>query len=159
MWFEGYTSILQPFNSSTVSLLGKVNPNFRSNNPFILFIRNVADDNVVNGTIIADPDPKFDDCSKTPTAAMVQGKNIGDLLNAKNIAWGWFQGGFKPTSRIDDGKAICDSKHKNIANKNQTDYSAHHEPFQYYKSTANTRHLPPKSIIGETDQANHQYDW
>jgi phospholipase C len=124
----------------------------------IIIPPNVADDNVVNGTIIADPDPKFDDCSKTPTAAMVQGKNIGDLLNAKNIAWGWFQGGFKPTSRIDDGKAICDSKHKNIANKNQTDYSAHHEPFQYYKSTANTRHLPPKSIIGETDQANHQYD-
>jgi phospholipase C len=121
----------------------------------------VADDNVVNGTIIADPDPRFDDCSKAPTAAMVQGKNIGDLLNAKDITWGWFQGGFKPSSRIDDGKAICVSTHKNIANKDQKDYSAHHEPFQYYKSTANPHHLPPTSIamIGKTaDQANHQYD-
>lgn len=91
---------------------------------------------------------------------MMQGKNIGDLLNAKNIAWGWFQGGFKPTGKTDDGKAICDSTHKNIANKNQKDYSAHHEPFQYYKSTANPHHLPPTSIamIGRTDQANHQYD-
>ena len=23
------------------------------------------------------------------------------------------------------------------------DYSPHHEPFQYYKSTANPKHLPP----------------
>ena len=119
---------------------------------------NVADDNVINGTIIEDPDPKFDDCSKAQV--MMQGKNIGDLLNAKNIDWGWFQGGFKPTSKTADGKAICDSTHKNIANKIQKDYSAHHEPFQYYKSTANPHHLPPTSIamIGKTDQANHQYD-
>ncbi len=40
------------------------------------------------------------------------------------------------------------------------DYSPHHEPFQYYKSTANPKHLPPSSeaAIGHTDQANHQYD-
>jgi phospholipase C len=42
----------------------------------------------------------------------------------------------------------------------KSDYSAHHEPFQYYRSTANPDHLPPSSIamIGRTDQANHQYD-
>jgi phospholipase C len=119
---------------------------------------NVSSDNVVNGTIIHDPDPMFDDCSK-PQTIIMQGKNIGDLLNAKNITWGWFQGGFKPTNRTADGKAICNSTHKNIANKSQQDYSAHHEPFQYYKSTANPHHLPPSSIamIGKTDQANHQY--
>jgi len=40
------------------------------------------------------------------------------------------------------------------------DYSPHHEPFQYYRSTANPKHLPPSSVaaIGSTDQANHQYD-
>ena len=40
------------------------------------------------------------------------------------------------------------------------DYSPHHEPFQYYASTANPKHLPPTSIamIGRQDQANHQYD-
>ncbi len=41
-----------------------------------------------------------------------------------------------------------------------TDYSPHHEPFQYYASTANPTHLPPTSVamIGHQDQANHQYD-
>jgi phospholipase C len=36
----------------------------------------------------------------------------------------------------------------------------HHEPFQYYASTANPMHKPPTSTaaIGTTDQANHQYD-
>ena len=36
----------------------------------------------------------------------------------------------------------------------------HHEPFQYYNTTANPNHLPPTSVgmIGQTDQANHQYD-
>ena len=42
----------------------------------------------------------------------------------------------------------------------RTDYNPHHQPFQYYKSTRNPHHLPPStvSMIGQTDQANHQYD-
>jgi phospholipase C len=42
----------------------------------------------------------------------------------------------------------------------QTDYSPHHEPFEYYASTANPMHLPPTSVamVGYNDQANHQYD-
>ena len=40
------------------------------------------------------------------------------------------------------------------------DYSPHHEPFEYYASTANPMHKPPTSVamVGHTDQANHQYD-
>ena len=40
------------------------------------------------------------------------------------------------------------------------DYIPHHEPFQYYKQSANPHHLPPTSVanIGSADQANHQYD-
>ena len=40
------------------------------------------------------------------------------------------------------------------------DYIPHHEPFQYFASTANPQHLPPTSVamIGRQDQANHQYD-
>jgi phospholipase C len=125
---------------------------------------------VVNGTVIGDLDPTYDDCSKGKTVAMAAAqKNIGDLLNSKNITWGWFQGGFKPSSynktaaaatTATTGKAICGSTHLNIAGKTVTDYSAHHEPFQYYKSTSNPHHLPPTSVamIGRTDQANHQYD-
>jgi phospholipase C len=36
----------------------------------------------------------------------------------------------------------------------------HHQPFQYYVSTANPAHTRPSSVaaIGTTDAANHQYD-
>ena len=54
------------------------------------------------------------------------GKNVGDLLNAKGITWGWFQGGFKPTSRTADGKAACDASHKNINGTTVVDYNPHH---------------------------------
>lgn len=127
-------------------------------------------DNVSNGTLIGDPDATFDDCSVDQTISFT-GKNIGNLLNEKGVTWGWFQGGFKPTSRIATdndhnssavvvGKAVCSSAHVNIVGENITDYVVHHEPFQYYESTSNLHHLPPTSVemIGSTDQANHQYD-
>ena len=112
-----------------------------------------------NGTLIGDLDSLFDDCSNGTKISM-KGKNIGDLLNEKEITWGWFSGGFKPSAITQEGKAICESSHVNIAGNNITDYVVHHEPFQYYNSTANHHHLPPTSIntIGKTDQANHQYD-
>jgi phospholipase C len=106
---------------------------------------------VVNGTVIGDPDPYYDNFSdpKRDQAAST-GKNVGDLMNAKNVTWGWFQGGFRDNS----------STHKNIAGADQKDYNPHHQPFQYFKSTSNPQHLPPSSVdmIGQTDQANHQYD-
>ncbi|MBA3945396.1 MAG: alkaline phosphatase family protein [Herpetosiphonaceae bacterium] len=113
---------------------------------------------VQNGTVIGDPDPAYDACSGTTTAAL-SGRNIGDLLNGNGITWGWFQGGFTPSS-TSGGTIVCGSSHVNIGGATVTDYSAHHEPFQYYQSTANPSHLPPSSIfkIGKTDQANHQYD-
>jgi phospholipase C len=115
---------------------------------------------VVEGTVIGDPDPQFDDCG-SPKRGLVamSGRNIGDLLNANNIAWGWFQGGFQPTENK-DGKAVCGATSTNLAGQKVGDYSAHHEPFQYYLQTANPHHLPPSSVdmIGKTDQANHQYD-
>ncbi len=116
-------------------------------------------DNVANGSVIGDPRPTYDDCSKGITVSM-NGKNIGNILNTKNITWGWFQGGFKPTGKATDGKDICNSKHQNINGTMSTDYIPHHEPFQYYNSTSNPHHLPPTfiSMIGKTDQANHQYD-
>lgn len=115
---------------------------------------------ITDGTIIGDSDPTYDDCSTTNgNTASMSGKNVGDLLNAKNVTWGWFQGGFKPSSTV-AGKAVCGTTHNNIAGVSVTDYSQHHEPFQYYQSTANPHHLPPTSaaMIGKTDQANHQYD-
>jgi phospholipase C len=115
---------------------------------------------VVNETLIGDSDPVYDDCSTTSgNTVSMSGKNVGDLLNAKGVTWGWFEGGFRP-SATKNGKAVCGTAHKNIGGAVVTDYVQHHEPFQYYKSTANPHHLSPSStdMIGKTDQANHQYD-
>ena len=116
---------------------------------------------VANGSVIGDPNPALDDCS-SPSANNItmSGQNIGDLLNAKGVSWGWFQGGFRPTA-VNGGTAVCGAKTANIGGALITDYSPHHQPFMYYPSTANPHHLAPSSTnaIGtNADQANHQYD-
>lgn len=121
------------------------------------------------GTVVNDPDPAYDDCSgkdhtSTNALAAMQGKNIGDLLNARHVSWGWFQGGFRPSTAW-DGKsgdyAKCGgATHTNVGGAAVVDYSPHHSPFQYYKSTSNPHHLAPKNIaeIGHNGRANHNYD-
>jgi phospholipase C len=58
---------------------------------------NTLPDGLGGNSLIGDDQPYFDDCS-TRDAVTMTGKNIGDLLNAKGLSWGWFQGGFKPTT-------------------------------------------------------------
>ncbi|HET6874449.1 MAG TPA: alkaline phosphatase family protein [Acidimicrobiales bacterium] len=113
---------------------------------------------VDNGTVFGDADPTFDDCSKGTTIAM-SGRNVGDMLNDAKITWGWFEGGFRPSSSS-GSTAQCGTSHQNIGGGTVTDYIPHHEPFQYYPSTANPHHVPPASPaeIGHDGQANHQYD-
>lgn len=113
---------------------------------------------VIDGTDVSDLDPLYDACSAGTKLGM-SGPNIGNLLNQQDITWGWFEGGFAPSSTT-NGQPVCGSAHTNIGGASVTDYIPHHEPFQYYQSTANPDHLPPSSIwkIGQTDQANHQYD-
>lgn len=118
------------------------------------------------GTMINDPDPVYDDCSnKSHTTnsnlAGMNGRNIGDMLNDKGVSWGWFQGGFAPTTPATaTTPASCGASHTNVAGTSSTDYNPHHQPFQYYKSTSNPHHLAPASDaeIGHNGQANHQYD-
>ncbi|MBV9398125.1 MAG: phospholipase [Bryobacterales bacterium] len=118
------------------------------------------------GAVIGDPrpDPSLDDCTLAPPRTYISMKgnqNVGDLLNAKNLTWGWFQGGFKPSGRNPDGTAACATSHKNISGASAgTDYIPHHAGFMYYPQTANPHHLPPVSAmtVGATDQANHNYD-
>jgi len=116
------------------------------------------------GTIYGDMDPAFDGCSdgshvSSSPVGVATGQNIGDLLNARHVTWGWFQGGFAPTG-TSNGYPVCGATHTNIGGNSIADYSPHHEPFQYYASTSNPDHLPPSSeaAIGHTDQAHHQYD-
>jgi phospholipase C len=121
------------------------------------------------GTVINDPDPAYDDCSdknhtstNTLAAAAPGQKNIGDLLNKRGVTWGWFQGGFRPTTPAGNGTtyAVCGATHTNVGGASVVDYSPHHNPFEYYKSTSNPHHLAPTSaaMIGKTDRANHEYD-
>jgi phospholipase C len=105
-----------------------------------------------NTTVIGDPQPTGDKCDTrdTTTSTEPKNKNVGDLLTTKAITWGWFQGGF----------ADCTAAHSDVGGVSSKDYIPHHEPFQYYPSTANPQHTPPASIaeIGHSGQANHQYD-
>lgn len=122
-----------------------------------------SEDAVAGGAAISDDDPLYDDCSSTSeTLLAMSGKNVGDVLNDRGITWGWFQGGFGATTPWSPGHpAKCGEKTTSILlGPGQTAYSAHHEPFQYYNSTANPHHLPPASLaeIGHNGQANHQYD-
>jgi phospholipase C len=48
-------------------------------------------------SLTSDPQPYWDDCS-TRDAVALKGTNIGDELNAAGLSWGWFQGGFTPTT-------------------------------------------------------------
>ena len=172
-------------------------------------------------SLTSDAQPYWDDCS-TRDAVALKGKNIGDLLNERHISWGWFQGGFAPTTTFAaaiadptiaakhpnqttaqffpdefagsfaakvvpahaSNQALCDAVHPvgvafgataaqtaplNFGFKD--DYIAHHEPFQYYASTANPHHLAPTSVsaigtdtqsyvhgVPQFDTANHNYD-
>jgi phospholipase C len=124
-------------------------------------------------TLVGDAEPLGDVCSATASDNVsFAGRNIGDLLNNKDVTWGWFQGGFDLTLTNPNGSTGClrstmttVAEFPVLAN----DYVEHHQPFQYYASTANPTHARPSSIsaIGSSyenerghkpDPANHQYD-
>ncbi len=139
------------------------------------------DGSVGGYSLTSDAQPYWDDCS-TRDAVALKGTNIGDELNSAGLSWGWFQGGFQPTTTfavaapatshptqptsqfIPDefsgsftgkvvpahasNQALCDAVHPigvalgySGAENYKDDYIPHHEPFQYYASTANPHHL------------------
>ena len=120
-------------------------------------------------TLIGDTDPGIDVCSSTTSTILMDGNNIGDLLNAEHISWGGFMGGFDLTLKNANGTTGCArSTFSTVVGAATADYIPHHAWFQYYKSTANPTHARPSSAhaIGHTyaddhktlDPANHNYD-
>jgi phospholipase C len=142
---------------------------------------------------IADTDPYYDDCGAGAlTGVSGTGHTIGDLLNERGLSWGWFESGFTPTTPYSGpaqkgtaydptnvtGRAVCAASNpvgKAIGGTGQygtkADYIPHHQPFEYYESTANPHHIAPTSLsaVGtdtqhytngkpDFDTANHQYD-
>ncbi|MDE2260586.1 MAG: alkaline phosphatase family protein [Betaproteobacteria bacterium] len=120
-------------------------------------------------TLIDDADPGYDVCSSATDQVMMNGKNIGDLLNGAAIPWGGFMGGFNLGATNANGSTGCKlATYSTVVGATITDYIPHHNWFQYYKSTANPTHARPSSVqaVGYTfqadgrtlDPANHQYD-
>ena len=58
-------------------------------------------------TVTGDPDPAYDVCSRPASSVQMTSKNIGDLLNARDISWGSFMGGFDLTEVNDNGSTGC----------------------------------------------------
>ena len=115
-------------------------------------------------TLISDADPTGDVCSTTTgETLMFSGKNVGDLLTAANVTWGFFEGGFDLGVVNTNKTTGCKrSTTSTVTNTVKADYIPHHQPFQYYASTANPKHLRPVQInrvgLNNGDPANHQYD-
>src|ERR1700682_1513595 len=101
------------------------------------------------GPGVGAPRPDGDVCvPPTKDTVSIKGTNVGDLLNAAGITWGWFQGGFDN----------CKAKHTGVTGLTFTDYIPHHEPFQYFPQYCNPQHLSPTGSFSYIDRANHQYD-
>jgi phospholipase C len=133
---------------------------------------NISGDSTSDGnggaTLSGDSQPLGDACM-TRDAVMLGGKNIGDMLNAANVSWGFFQGGFDLTITNSNGSTGCTRTTTSAyTGVTKTDYIPHHQPVQYYKTTQNLSHARPSSAMtigqsfladGKTPEpANHQYD-
>jgi len=141
--------------------------------PYANIASGVIPDGQGGYTDINDEDPSGDVCSSTTANFAMTGKNIGDLMNTAGVTWGFFQGGFNLSITNPNGTTGCvageggnsrSSAAVNIpGNPLKADYIPHHQPFQYWPSTANPTHIRPASVaaIGsETGPttANHEYD-
>ena len=206
---------------------GNVDTSHMANNPSVSTPSSPDGDITPDGkggfSLTSDAQPYYDDCS-TRDAVALNGTNIGDELNAAGVSWGWFQGGFRPTTTFASASAapeighsgqptsqfipdefsgaftgknvpahasnqgLCDAVHPVGVALGGTgqwgykdDYIPHHEPFDYYASTANPHHLTipvdgagndtlaglreigtdTQSFVGGVPQfntPNHQYD-
>ncbi|WP_438383392.1 alkaline phosphatase family protein [Asaia sp. BMEF1] len=120
-------------------------------------------------TMINDIDPTGDVCSVPGEQVWMEGRNIGDLLTAKNVSWGGFMAGFDLSQHNRNGTSGCQrATYSSVVAQTVVDYIPHHNWFQYYPSTSNPKHLRPSGVaaIGQTmgvdgktkDPANHEYD-
>jgi len=164
---------------------GNVDTSHSANDPSLSTSTSPDGDLTANGkggySLTSDAQPYWDDCSTRDAVAM-SGTNIGDVLNSRGLSWGWFEGGFRPTTTYQQGLAaigqsgqsdatfipdefanaglnksiphssnqgLCDAVHPvgvALGEMNgqwgyKDDYIPHHEPFQFYASTANPHHL------------------
>jgi len=170
---NSWTTTFGPSTPGAVNLIAGQTSGIDQTNkdPTKMSVNHVTPDGNGGYTLIGDTDPLGDVCSTAGDQNTFKGRNIGDLLNTHEITWGWFEGGFDLTMTNPNGTTGCKREtDPTVANTASTsvDYIPHHQPFQYYPSTANLTHARPSSVsaIGKTleadrktkDPANHQYD-
>jgi phospholipase C len=169
---NSWTTQFGPSTPGAINLIsGQTNGMINPNKDFSLFSTSHAlADGFGGWTMIGDTDPNGDVCSTAGDQNLMAGKNIGDLLNAANITWGSFMGGFNLLKTNPNGSSGCSRiTNPTVPNFpfNSVDYIPHHAWFQYYASTANPTHARPSSVAaigssttadGGVDPANHNYD-
>lgn len=165
---NSWTSVFGPSTPGAINLISGQTHGFDRTKSDPAGWGSVTPDGNGGFTMIGDPQPLDDICSTSGEQLSFKGRNIGDLLNANGITWGWFQGGFDLGITSENGQAGCQRATKQtVTDVWATDYVVHHQPFQYYASTANPGHARRSSVhaIGHTvtadgsfDPANHQYD-
>ncbi len=185
---NSYGTTFGPSAPGAINLIsgdtGDVDTSHEANDPSISTSTSPDNDLTPDGSggysLTSDAQPYWDDCSTRDAVAM-SGKNIGDELNSAGLSWGWFEGGFRPTTTYqaaleatghngqststfipDEFKSaefqksvphatnqgLCDAVTpvgEALGGNGQygykDDYIPHHEPFQFYASTANPHHL------------------
>ncbi|WP_024519354.1 alkaline phosphatase family protein [Bradyrhizobium sp. Tv2a-2] len=165
MNYNAYTDTFGPSTPGAIAVISGQNNGAQN----IVGSSSSVNDGQGGLTLTGDTDPANDICSSTTSTVLMTGKNVGDLLNAAEIPWGGFMGGFDLTrTNINNTTGCARSTFSSVLSGTSTDYVPHHAWFQYYKSTANPAHARPSSLqaIGHTlqpngealDPANHQYD-
>jgi phospholipase C len=203
---NSYGTTFGPSSPGAINLVsgdtGGVDMTHTANNPSIATPAAPNADLTADGrggySLTSDAQPYWDDCSTRDAVAM-SGQNIGDELNNAGLSWGWFEGGFRPTTSFADAasatghagqststfipdefknggfstsvphssnQGICNAVHPVGAGLQsplatgtgqygyKDDYIPHHEPFQYYASTANPHHLTvPTNAKGQDTMA------
>src|SRR3954453_21822282 len=109
---NSYGSTFGPSSPGAINLAsgntGGVDMAHTANNPSIATAASPNADLTPDGqggySMTSDAQPYWDDCS-TRDAIAFKGKNIGDELNSAGVSWGWFEGGFRPTTSFTDAAA------------------------------------------------------
>jgi phospholipase C len=170
---NSWSTVFGPSTPGAINLISGQTNGFLGTNkdPSTMSANHVTPDGNGGWTLIGDTDPLNDMCSTASDQNTFAGKNVGDLLNAKGVSWGWFEGGFDLTRTNANMTTGCGRSTPQTvagATSTSTDYIPHHQPFQYYPSTANPTHARPSSVsaVGRSveadgvtpEPANHQYD-
>lgn len=113
-------------------------------------------------TLFSNAYPTDEVCVENSGLVHMRGRNIGDMLNAAGVTWGFFAEGFDTTITNSNGTSGCNRSHtSSITKQTSLDYIPYLDPFQYYASTRNPVHARPTAVskIGHSnDGTHHQYD-